>query len=94
MNSHRRGVRVSVLAALCLAGACGAAQVPPGPEPEYQRPEVIPWDASVAQADPLAAIEDGGEWVTDAPGEGGAPSTPAPEPLHSPPAPPKPAPRK
>lgn len=65
-----------------LACACGAAvRVPPGPEPEYQRPEVIPWEGSVAQADPLAAIEADGEWVDDATGEGGAPGMPSPEPL-------------
>ena len=64
-----------------VAGACGAAQVPPGPEPEYQRPEVIPWEGGVAQADPLAAIEAGGEWVDEGPGEGGAPGVPPAEPL-------------
>lgn len=62
-------------------GACGAVQVPPGPEPEYQRPEVIPWEGGVASADPLAGIEADGEWVDDGLGPGGAPGTPAPEPL-------------
>jgi len=66
-------------------GACGAVQVPPGPEPEYQRPEVIPWEGGVAAADPLAGIEAGGDWVDDGPGPGGAPGTPAPEPLRPPP---------
>jgi len=63
------------------AGACGAVQVPPGPEPEYQRPELPPWEGGVAQADPLADIEAEGEWVDDGPGEGGAPTMPSPEPL-------------
>lgn len=75
----RVGARGALFAG--VAGACGAVQVPPGPEPEYQRPEVIPWEGGVAQADPLAGIEAGGEWVNEGPGEGGAPGTPPPDPL-------------
>lgn len=78
-----------VLAALVgsAVGACAAVQVPPGPEPEYQRPEVMPWEGGVATADPLGGIEADGEWVDDGAGEGGAPGAPAPEPLRSPPSP-------
>ncbi|HEY6724278.1 MAG TPA: hypothetical protein VI197_09605 [Polyangiaceae bacterium] len=83
MSLRRWPLRVSVWGALSagVAGACGAVQVPPGPEPEYQRPEVAPWEGGVASADPLAGIEAGGEWVSDGPGEGGAPGTPPPDPL-------------
>ncbi|HEU5072556.1 MAG TPA: hypothetical protein VFU02_00245 [Polyangiaceae bacterium] len=80
----RRSLRILLVGG--VAGACGAAQVPPGPDPEYQRPEVIPWEGGVAQADPLAGIEAGGEWVDEGPGQGGAPGTPEPLPA-APPAP-------
>jgi len=86
-----RGWRRSWSSALLVGGAlgaCAAVQVPPGPEPEYQRPEVMPWKAGVAAADPLAGIEADGEWADDSPSEGGAPGVPAPEPLRSP-TPPK-----
>jgi len=75
----------SAVLAGTAVGACGAIQVPPGPEPEYQRPEVAPWKAGVASADPLAGIEADGEWVDDGSGEGGAPGSPAPDPLSPPP---------
>lgn len=70
----------AVASALLLAWACGAPQVPPGPEPEYQRPTVMPWDAGVPE-DPFAAIEAEGEWVDEEPDAGatteGATSPPA-----------------
>ena len=72
------------------AWACGAPQVPPGPEPEYQRPTVAPWEAGVP-VDPLSAIEDDGEWVDDAPPRDEAPGTASEEPPDSGPVEPVPS---
>lgn len=73
--------------------ACAARQVPPGPDPEYQRPEVVPWEGATPE-DPLANIEDEGEWVDDAPNQGAAPASPdsQPNPAPNPGTPPAPTP--
>ncbi len=52
-----------------LLFACRAQPGPQGPAPEYERPEVIPWDAGTPE-DPLSAAESQGEWVDDEPDAG------------------------
>lgn len=51
------------LVALCVV-ACSGRQTPTAPAPEYERPEVMPWDAA-APVDPLDNLK--GEEVTDDP---------------------------
>jgi hypothetical protein len=60
-------VRARTLAALfvaiCLLGACSGRQKrPTGPPPEYERPEVMPWDSG-RPVDPFENVQ--GEEVTD-----------------------------
>ena len=65
-------LRQSVLAALALAVSCSShPKRPPGPPPEYERPQVMPWDAG-APVDPLDNVK--GEEVTD---DEPPPATPA-----------------
>jgi len=63
--------------------ACSAPQVPPGPDPEYQPPEVVPWEGGAAE-DPLKNIEDEGEWVDDGPGGTSPSPAPSAEPSSNP----------
>ena len=46
--------------------ACGPPKVPAGPEPEYERPLLAPWDAAPPQ-DPFALVEADADWVDDEP---------------------------
>jgi len=60
-------VRVRALSALFVAlfwlGACSGRQKrPAGPPPEYERPEVMPWDSG-RPVDPFENVQ--GEEVTD-----------------------------
>jgi DNA polymerase-3 subunit gamma/tau len=80
----RRALVLRAVLLVPLIAACAAQQVPPGPDPEYQRPEVVPWEGAIPE-DPLANIEDEGEWVDDGPEKGAAPPSPAPQPHPAPP---------
>jgi hypothetical protein len=89
---------LGVLVGLASAG-CAARQVPPGPDPEYQRPELVPWEGAQTAEDPLSNIEDEGEWVGRCGGRGqSSPKPPAadpkpePKPNPAPSAEPNPAP--
>jgi hypothetical protein len=80
---------VALAAGLGLAWACGAPQIPPGPAPEYERPQVQPWEAG-SNADPFAQIEAEGEWADDEPvgaSGGGAPPAAVPPAPSAKPAP-------
>lgn len=90
---------LALAATIAFFWACGAPQIPPGPEPEYERPQVMPWDAGPV-VDPFAQIEAEGEWVDEEPaapsGGGAPPAARQPErpvaPLPKAPAPPPKAP--
>jgi len=51
---------VMTLAAGFWGCAPRAAGVPPGPPPEYERPELPPWDGGAAPASKLARPDAGG----------------------------------
>ena len=53
-----------LLASVACVWACSGPQRPSGPPPEYERPQIEPWDTG-APVDPLENVE--GEWVTDEP---------------------------
>jgi hypothetical protein len=55
---------LSLVLVLTAVGCSGGRTRPPGPGPEYERPEVEPWDSGTS-ADPLDNVE--GEEVTDEP---------------------------
>lgn len=64
--------------ALMLVSCGGTRGRPTAPAPEYQRPELPPWDAGVGDAsDPLDNVQ--GEWVDDPEEVGDAGMPPAPE---------------
>lgn len=58
-----RALALMVALASWLSG-CSGPQRPSGPPPEYERPQIEPWDTG-APVDPLENVE--GEWVTDEP---------------------------
>lgn len=98
MDRMRFEAQVRRYWALCalvvhMSAGCAARQVPPGPDPEYQRPELVPWEGGETAEDPLTNIEDEGEWVDDGADNGGASPTPAqPSPAPSPEPTPQPNP--
>ncbi len=80
MKAVWKPIAVWLVVGGALGWACGRPQIPPGPPPEYERPQVEPWDAGPVE-DPLANIEAEGEWVGETGGGGAplqAPDPPAP----------------
>src|SRR6186713_564314 len=102
MDRVRFDARIRGHWALCalvvqMSAGCAARQVPPGPDPEYQRPQLVPWEGGDTAEDPLTHIEDEGEWVDDGADKGGVPPSPpqpspAPGPEPTPPSDPEPSP--
>jgi hypothetical protein len=72
---------LAMLLGLVLLGSyagCGRPKLPEGPPPDYERPQLEPWDAAPT-VDPFEAAEGEGGWVEEAPPKspGGAGAPPA-----------------